>query len=184
MADQGSQGILSPFLRNQRIKAGRPHLKGRVLDVGCGSGALAAHVDAENYVGADIDEASIAAARRAYPNHRFEQTLALPQGEYDTIIALAVIEHVPDPSGFLGTLMERLAPGTDSRIVCSTPHPSMDWIHLLGSKVGVFSHSANEEHEELLDRQRLDDVGKAAGLKLVKYERFLFGANQIAVYSR
>lgn len=184
MADQGSEGLLSPFLRDQRIRAARPYLNGKVLDIGCGSGALADSVDATNYIGADIDAASISVARAKYPNHRFEQTLELPQGKYDSIVALAVIEHVPDPSQFLATLLKSLTSGPDARIICTTPHPSMDWIHFLGSRVGIFSHSANEEHEELLDRRRLDQIGRDAGLHLVNYTRFLFGANQLAVYTR
>jgi hypothetical protein len=34
MADQGSEGLLSPFLRRKRILAVKPYLRGRVLDVG------------------------------------------------------------------------------------------------------------------------------------------------------
>ena len=40
MADQGAEGWLSPWLRMQRIKAAQPYLSRRVLDFGCGSGAL------------------------------------------------------------------------------------------------------------------------------------------------
>ena len=41
MADQGAEGLFSPFLRSRRLKAACPYIKGRVLDVGCGTGALA-----------------------------------------------------------------------------------------------------------------------------------------------
>ncbi|MHA1567622.1 MAG: class I SAM-dependent methyltransferase [Alphaproteobacteria bacterium] len=100
MADQGREGLLSPFLRKQRSKAARPYLKGRVLDVGCGAGALAKLIDPESYVGIDIDEDPLNRARRDFPHHRFES--ALPEGskKFDTVVALAVIEHVPDPSAF------------------------------------------------------------------------------------
>ena len=41
MTDQAVEGLLSPFLRQQRINAIKPYIKGVVLEVGCGSGLLA-----------------------------------------------------------------------------------------------------------------------------------------------
>lgn len=183
MADQATEGLLSPFLKRQRISAAREHIKGRVLDVGCGNGALAEHVGSRNYVGIDVDPASIEAARANHPAHTFIQTLSLDGETFDTVAALAVIEHVNDPRAFLNKLKANLARSPDARIVCTTPHPSMDWIHLIGSRVGIFSPSANEEHEELLGRKKLEAVGRAAGLRMVSYRRFLFGANQVFSYA-
>ena len=182
MADQGQEGLLSPFLRAKRIAAVRPHLRGRVLDVGCGSGALAAFVDSARYVGLEPDSASIAAARARHPDHRFVQGTALSGEYFDTIVTLAVIEHLGDPVAFLGQLAGNLAPNAEARLLCTTPHPALDWAHDVGARIGLFSHSANEEHEELLGRQRLADAGRAAGLEVVTYRRFLLGANQLCVY--
>ena len=71
MADQASEGRISPFLRKSRLKAAAPHLSGKVLDVGCGAGALARHVSPLLYCGIDIDEESIAIARRDFPDIGF-----------------------------------------------------------------------------------------------------------------
>ncbi|MBZ9922624.1 class I SAM-dependent methyltransferase [Mesorhizobium sp. BR1-1-7] len=179
MADQATEGVLSPFLKRQRIFAVRESIKGRVLDVGCGNGALAELVDSRNYVGIDLDPVSIAAARKKYPSHKFVQAEHLAVGVFDTIAALAVIEHVKDPRTFLATLKSNLVRAPAARIVCTTPHPSMDWVHWVGSRIGVFSRSANEEHEDLLDKKKLSDAGRSVGLKMVSYRRFLFGANQV-----
>lgn len=178
MADQGSEGFLSPFLRDRRIAAAKPFLSGRVLDVGCGSGLLASLVDPQDYVGVDIDRRSLDIARAKYPAHTFKQ--GDPYGKFDTIVALAVIEHVPSPSSFLAGLKPLLSP--EGKIVCTTPHPSMDWTHWIGARLGVFSRSANDEHEELLNRGRLHEAGRSAGLEMRVYKRFLMGANQIAVF--
>lgn len=183
MADQASEGLLSPFLKRQRISAVLPHIKGRVLDVGCGNGGLAAHVDSTNYVGIDIDSTSIEAARANHPAHTFHQLFRFDGGDFDTVTALAVIEHVSDPVDFLLGLKQNLKPDPLALIVCTTPHPSMDWVHWAGSRVGLFSHSANEEHEDLLGKNRLIEVGRAAGLRVVSYRRFLFGANQVVAYT-
>jgi len=183
MADQGVEGLLSPYLRNQRLMAARPHLKGRILDFGCGSGALAGLISPDQYLGMDIDDFSLQKARMNYPDHQFISSLPSTDQKFDSVISLAVIEHVVDPVDFLKTLAQYLKPSDSARVIVTTPHPKMDWIHDVGAAVGLFSKHANEEHEELLDRQKLEDAGRQAGLVLLSYRRFLFGANQIAVYS-
>lgn len=184
MADQGAEGLLSPWLRKQRFKAALPHLKGRVLDFGCGSGMLAAFVDTDFYLGVEVDESSLQQACSNYPAHHFIPKLPDSEEKFDSIVSLAVIEHVNDPADFLSRLAGYLNPAPSSRVVITTPYPSVDWIHDLGAKIGLFSKHANEEHEDLLDRSKLEKAGLNAGLKMVTYQRFLFGANQVAVFAR
>ncbi|MEJ5370241.1 MAG: class I SAM-dependent methyltransferase [Bryobacteraceae bacterium] len=178
MGDQGSQGVFSPFLRSRRIRAALPFLRGRVLDFGCGAGALAAHVPPDRYAGVDRDAAALEEARRRFPHHRF--LTELPAGElFDTIAALAVVEHMRDPAGWLEHLRSWLAP--EGRIVLTTPHPAFRRIHETGARFGWFSQEAADEHEEMLDRAALVRVAAAASLRMTLYRRFLFGANQLAV---
>ena len=184
MADQGSEGLLSPFLRKERLRAARPYLLGRILDVGCGSGALASLVDCGSYLGVDSDKVSLDKAAQEHPRHKFTSTLPPETENFDTIVALAVIGHVEKPAYFLAELARRLEATPGSRIVVTTPHPAAEWIHDAGAHVGLFSRHANEEHEQLLDRELLTNAGIAAGLQLIKYRRFLLGANQLAVYAR
>lgn len=183
MADQGTEGLLSPFLRRQRFKAAKPYLNGRILDVGCGSGALAELVDPAWYVGIEVDEDSVNKAKQSYPHHFFQNSLPPAEEKFNTVVSLAVIEHVPDPAAFLSSLSQYLE-GPKARIVITTPHPSVDWIHDVGASAGLFSQHANEEHEDLLSYEKLDIAGNQAGLRLVSYRRFLFGANQIAVFRK
>lgn len=184
MADQASEGFLSPFLRKKRFDAATPFLKGKILDFGCGSGGLAQRVPPDRYVGYDPDTQSIRLARWRFPDHRFEVDLKSVDGQFDTIVSLAVIEHVPDPGDFLRLLSGYLSHTANARIAISTPHPSVGWIHDLGASFGLFSKHANEEHHALLNKRQLDRAGSHSGLKLVFYKRFLFGANQLAVFQR
>lgn len=184
MADQGNEGLLSPFLREKRFTAARPYLRGDVLDVGCGSGGLAATVPAKSYLGIDIDEESLERAKINYPRHRFSNELPSLDEKFDTIVALALIEHVERPEAFLKRLKENLCDHPQSRIILTTPHPLGEWIHDLGSKFGLFSQHANEEHEELLDRRKLQEIGESAGLKMTTYRPFLFRVNQLAIYKQ
>ena len=71
MADQGTEGILSPYLRRKRIQAASPYLKGRVLDVGCGGGVLATLVDSKKYLGVELDGISLQKAKSTFPAINF-----------------------------------------------------------------------------------------------------------------
>lgn len=182
MADQGTEGLLSPWLRSKRIAVARPYLSGRVLDFGCGSGELASVIPPDSYTGVEIDEISLKGAQERFAEHQFVSSLHDLNQRYDTVVSLAVIEHVDDPVGFLVTLAKCLNESSSSSLVITTPHPAIDWVHDIGAKLGLFSSHANEEHHDLLNRSRLVEVGLEAGLVLTEYVPFLLGGNQLAVY--
>jgi len=184
MADQGSEGLLSPFLRRARMNAARPYLSGRILDVGCGSGNLAAWVSPENYRGVEMDDASLERATTGFPSHSFTRDMPSQDEKFDSIVALAVVEHVRDPAPFLQGLAGHLADGAEAKIIITTPHPSMNCIHKLGAELSVFSKHASEEHQELLNKPALRKYGEDAGLDLIHYHRFLLGANQLVLFKR
>lgn len=178
MGDQATEGFFSPFLRARRIRAALPFLRGRVLDFGCAAGALAAWIDPASYLGFDRDGDAIAQARRLFPRHRF--SAVLPEAEvFDTIAALAVVEHLPDPEHWLLLIARLLAPG--GSLVLTTPHPAFRRIHDAGAWAGLFSREAAAEHETFFDRPALLRLAASAGFQLVHYRRFLLGANQLAV---
>ena len=66
--------------------------RGSVFEFGCGDGRLAPAFPAESYAGFDVNEAALAAARRANPAYRFGNEWV----EADTWLAHTVLLHVPD----------------------------------------------------------------------------------------
>lgn len=184
MVDQAAEGLLSPFLKERRFKAARPYLRKKILDIGCGSGGLAALVKPENYIGVDRDELSLSIARRNFPDHTFMETLPSADQTFDTIVALAIIEHIENRDEFMLELKARLRNTPDAAIILTTPHPSVDWVHTLGAKFGLFSKHGSEEHGDLLNHKHLQVLADNCDLKLSEYHRFLLRANQLAIYKQ
>lgn len=89
--------------------------QGRLLDVGCGSGAFLAHAEAEGFVGEGI-EVSAEAARVAVD--QFGSTVhvgklenaGLPENSYDVITMIDFLEHVPNPHDLLREARRALTP--------------------------------------------------------------------------
>ncbi|TVR77941.1 MAG: methyltransferase domain-containing protein [Rhodospirillales bacterium] len=179
------EGLLSPFLRRERFKAAMPYVRGDVLDYGCGVGLLSELVTPGRYVGVDIDRDILTVARHRYPGVRFfehEQLDSLGEERFDTVVALAVIEHLPHPSAILRKFKQMLQ--NNGRIVLTTPNPLLDWAHGLGGRVGLFSGESHDEHQSLMNRVQLSASAEAAGLRMTVYKRFLWGANQLAILER
>lgn len=180
MANQ-INGLLSPFLRKQRIQTAVPYIKGDVLDFGCGTGQLSEFCNKGRYFGIDIDVESILIAKEKYPAKVFMHTNEISQIKikFHSIAALAVIEHMENPANFLIDLKQLLT--ENGRIIITTPHPGIRTIHEIGGKIGLFSREGSKEHKDLLDYHKMELLAQSAFLKIEFFKRFLFGANQLFI---
>ncbi|MGW4062136.1 class I SAM-dependent methyltransferase [Amycolatopsis sp. NPDC004747] len=88
----------------------------RVLEAGCGVGAQTVHLAARSpdahLTAVDIEEASLARARKKVPGVDFRQAdLFDLDGEYDHVFVCFVLEHLPEPEKALAHLKTLLRPG-------------------------------------------------------------------------
>jgi 2-polyprenyl-3-methyl-5-hydroxy-6-metoxy-1,4-benzoquinol methylase len=110
-----------------------PYMRGRVLDIACGSGygthmiAKTCKDDVQEVIGVDIDADAIDYASKTYYHplsaFRLEDALdpELPDklGLFDVIVSFETIEHVSDDVRFMLNLERMLRPG--GTLVVSTP---------------------------------------------------------------
>jgi SAM-dependent methyltransferase len=111
-----------------------PPIGGRALDLGCGAGRDAVllaerftHVDA---VDLSLPMLEIAKAKRSRPNVTYEQADLLEttgSGEYDLVLSVMTLHHVPDLKAALAHIKDLLAPG--GRFVLVDPYPQESALH-------------------------------------------------------
>ncbi len=102
-----SRMLAEPFLDACALPRGA-----RVLDAGCGTGALAEAIAARDasarIAGVDVSEAFVAAAQARVPGGSFAvgdiTWLGAADGAYDAALSLLVLQFVPDRAGALGEL--------------------------------------------------------------------------------
>jgi 2-polyprenyl-3-methyl-5-hydroxy-6-metoxy-1,4-benzoquinol methylase len=141
--EQASFGIHDELLK---IIQTEPH--GKLLDVGCGAGALASRLKKS---GMDVWVVELSADFVRYPGlHITErnldaiESLPYPNDYFDYIVMCEVIEHIRHPFFLIGELSRILKPG--GKIYITTPN-----IHHIKSKVKFLFHNDfygfNEEQQ-------------------------------------
>ena len=178
-------GLLSNFLTRQRMACLPPFLSGAILDIGCGwSPFLQAFPGAADYTGVDKWSHVIESLRLQYPGKEFHvrnidrEELSLPR-RYDTILMMAVIEHLENPGLIISQIPALLAPG--GKIVLTTPTPLGNLVHHYGSNIWLFSSEAAEEHHLIFNFVSLQKLLNTYNLKILTYRTFQFGGNQLCV---
>jgi SAM-dependent methyltransferase len=114
-----------------------PHNTASLLDVGCNAGELLK--DCRQYFpgmqlsGIDINHSAVERAKLTVPDAEIQQgygfQLPFPEGRFDCVTCIEVIEHVPEPDrpALLSEIHRVLAPG--GRLVLRCPHAGIfSWL--------------------------------------------------------
>jgi 2-polyprenyl-3-methyl-5-hydroxy-6-metoxy-1,4-benzoquinol methylase len=180
---------VSQYLEGLRMRAIRPHVVGQILDIGCGYGSVIRTLApaAEDYVGIDHNPVVTQWLQKQYPAYQFltrdmDTDPIVLQQKFDTVLMIAVLEHLASPNKLIGSIAEMLKPS--GSVVLTTPTPLGGWVHTIGGGLGVFSREAKEDHKGFYDHGSLACLFQDVGLKLVHHHYFMAGMNQLAIFQR
>ena len=133
-------------------------LKGRLLDVGCGSKPYQELFAVDDYIGLDIDNEAM--RNRKIADYFYDgTTFPFNDNEYDSVLCNQVLEHVFNPDEFLSEIKRVLKPG--GRLLLTVPFV---W----------------DEHEQPHDYARYSSFGLKAlidknGFNVIEYKKIMHG---------
>jgi len=178
---------LDRFLQRWRIAKASAFIPSgaRILDIGCGDGALFKQLDRVIGEGVGVDPTLATPVKteryRLLPGYFPD---ALPDlRPFDTITLLAVVEHIPasqQPS-FAADCARLLE--ADGRLLVTVPSPRVDRILGILKNLHLIDGMSLEEHYGF-DPRRTPDVFSVPGLTLVKAATFQLGLNHLFVFKK
>jgi len=165
---------------------GDPDQVERVLDLGCAEGRtlleLRSRLRAREMVGIEASRDLIAKAPPLPAGVRIEEgdVTRLPSGletaGFDLVTALAVLEHLPEPTAAVREAARVLRPG--GLFVATCPEPRWD---VLATRLRLLEGG---QHEAELGRDSLSRLVAEAGLELLAYRRFMWAPVAVLPYLR
>lgn len=157
-----SSRTFESFLQNARFSRALPYIKGDVLDFGGNEGELKKFVKGE-YTLVNYDHAP------------------MENKTFDTIIALAVIEHIPvqDVWDVFGKFKYKLKP--KGQLLLTTPTPLAKPLLEFMAFINILDKHNIEEHKHYWTKKEIMELASQNGFTVKKYKRFQLGFNQMAV---
>lgn len=151
---------------------------GRLLEVGCGNGAMLKAMETFGWdaQGVDFDPIAVRVARQAglrvHLGNLKDQ--AFGKEQFDAVVMSHVIEHVPDPSELFQECFRILKPG--GYLVCMTPNVR-SWAHKLYGSACL--HLDPPRHLHLFTAKSLRQLANNACFFQVKIFSSVSGSNSV-----
>jgi 2-polyprenyl-3-methyl-5-hydroxy-6-metoxy-1,4-benzoquinol methylase len=109
--------------------------------------------------------------------------LPLESGQFDHVVMLAVLEHLPEPEPVLREAYRILTPG--GSLIMTWPSGMVDPILKVLHGIGLVSDEMeSDEHQKRIPVEELRTMLQRIGFRGFVQERFEFGLNNLMVASR
>ncbi|MBR2272368.1 MAG: class I SAM-dependent methyltransferase [Fibrobacter sp.] len=175
------QGQSSFFVPGPPAKPGEAHkpivdfllkeVRGKsVLDLGGGEGAYSLEMKKAGFdtTVADINEKSLAVAEQnGLKTKLLEPGESLGENLADTVMMIEVLEHVPDPAGFLKSAVGAAKKRVLFSLPCTDDFKTLFENGLTYAHIAVSDHLWHFSHDEL--KQLLDSLGEEYRLTMGDY---------------
>jgi SAM-dependent methyltransferase len=169
-------------------------VRGRVLDVGCGAGAVAKAVKRERpdlvVLGCDLSESALALAASSPEGVDFRlataERLPFGDGEFDFAWIFDVLEHVDDPERVLHEVARVLKPGGGFHIVLPLEGQPRTLYRLVRCGSRWTAKVRHGGHIQIFSAERFRSMASSAGLPVVRTRwsyHFLLQALDLAYFS-
>jgi 2-polyprenyl-6-hydroxyphenyl methylase/3-demethylubiquinone-9 3-methyltransferase len=176
----GSHCVLVPYLMQVLRRLAPEPTKFRVIDIGCGNGAVTNLIRErgfKNVEGIEPSEDGVEVAKRAFPELTVSRASAyedLPRkfGQFDAVVCLEVIEHLYSPDSLARNIHGLLRDGGFALL--STPyHGYVKNVALSVAGKWDFHHHPLVEHGHIKfwSRNTLEALLARAGLRVVEFHR-------------
>jgi SAM-dependent methyltransferase len=166
---------------------GSPRPASRVLDLGAAEGLTLLEIrrllgERGTFDGVELSDSLLEQAANLPADTRLVRgdVMQLPAGlepeSYDLVVALAVLEHLPDPLACVREAARMLRRG--GVFVASCPNPVWDKV------AGALGLVHDEYHEQLMTAGRMVDLCGKAGLESITYRPFMWAPVATLPYLR
>ena len=179
---------LDHFIARMRFRAAYPFIRSgsRVCDLGCGLDAAFLNYAGDKIShGVGIDDQVEDGVRGRWWRIRGNITAPLPlePAQFDHVVMLAVLEHLPEPEPVLREAFRILAPG--GSLILTWPASAVDLILAVLRSAGLISaEMESDQHQKRIPVDVLEAMLKRIGFQKFIPRRFEFGLNNLMVASR
>lgn len=183
---------LGRTLARQRMRRVLPHVRGRLLDIGCGANELVrAYRSSRGSSGDDVERRRASIGVDVFPwegvDAVVEDTREMPfeDASFDTATIVAALNHIPYREEALAEVHRVVRPGGRLILTMIPPGISRVW-HLLRRPWDDDQSERGMVEGEVwgLTRAGVQGLVEGAGFRVVHEERFMAGINRLTVAER
>lgn len=176
--------LFDRVLESRRFKKVLEHLPSNctLADLGCGDGAFLRHINQIILLGYGIDaiKENAEEGKTIFKQGNLNERIPLADSSVQVVTALAVIEHLTNPQGFVEEAFRILKPS--GKFILTTPSPkAKPVLEILAYKLKIISKNDIADHKHYFSKGGLISMLIKAGFRKIVVKPFQLGFNFLVV---